>query len=149
MVAQVACRWSVTTEAPIRPRPSLFEICDGQSGTVTGFRRLLRFSPVSIISPMPHTHFDPNTTLNRKVDKAMLCSDVGALDRKVLSHCGQSGFPLSVSSHQCPIFIFIFILILSDRADEAWHCLRYRNAVPETVRIGKKIASLFFSSKGK
>jgi hypothetical protein len=60
---------AVTTHAPVRTRASLFEICDGLDGVLTGFLRVLRVSPVSSIPTMPHSHLDPNTTPMRNLVK--------------------------------------------------------------------------------
>ena len=40
----------------VRYRIRSCEICGGQSGTVIGVSPVLRFSPVTTIPPMPHTH---------------------------------------------------------------------------------------------
>jgi hypothetical protein len=60
---------AVTTKAPVRPRASLFDICDGLDGILTGFLRVFLFSPVSSIPTMPHSHLDLNTTPMRNLVK--------------------------------------------------------------------------------
>lgn len=70
MAALAARPWVVTIQAPVRLRVSLFEICDGLDGILTGFRRVLRFSPVSSIPPMSHSHLDLNKTLIRHMLKS-------------------------------------------------------------------------------
>lgn len=69
-MAGLAARPSVvTTQAPVRSRASLFEICDGLDGILTGFLRVLRFFPVSSIPPTSHSHLDLNKTLMRNTVK--------------------------------------------------------------------------------
>jgi hypothetical protein len=50
-MAQAVSRRPLTTEARVRAQVNPCGICDGQSGTGTGFLRVLRFSPVNIIPP--------------------------------------------------------------------------------------------------
>jgi hypothetical protein len=47
-------RWPPTAEARVRSRVSPCGICGGQSGTGTGFPRVLRFSLVNFITPVLH-----------------------------------------------------------------------------------------------
>jgi hypothetical protein len=53
-MAQAVSRRPLTAEARVRSRFSPIGICDGQSGTGTGFPQVLRFSPVSFIPPVLH-----------------------------------------------------------------------------------------------
>jgi hypothetical protein len=65
-IAQAVSRRPFTAEAQILSRSSLCEICSGQSGTGTGLSPRLRFSPVSIIPPMLHTHLRLRVVLTRR-----------------------------------------------------------------------------------
>jgi len=69
MAALAARPWVFTTQALVRPRASLFEICDGLDGILTDFLRVLRFSPVSSIPPISHSRLDLNKTLMRNMLK--------------------------------------------------------------------------------
>jgi hypothetical protein len=53
-MAQAVSRRSLTTEARVRSRVSPCEICDGQSGTGTGFSPSCQFSPVNFIPLVLH-----------------------------------------------------------------------------------------------
>jgi hypothetical protein len=53
-MAQAVIRRPLTMEALVRCRVSPCGICGRQSGTGTSFPRVLRFSPVSFIPPVPH-----------------------------------------------------------------------------------------------
>jgi hypothetical protein len=46
-MAQVVSRRPLTAEARVRARVNPCGICGGQSGTRTGFLRVIRFSPVN------------------------------------------------------------------------------------------------------
>jgi hypothetical protein len=50
-MAQAVSRRPLTAEARVRARVGQCGICDGQSGTVTGFSPSSSFSPVNIIPP--------------------------------------------------------------------------------------------------
>jgi hypothetical protein len=50
MAQAVSCR-PLTAESTVRALVNPCGICDGQSGTGTGFLRVLRFSPANIIPP--------------------------------------------------------------------------------------------------
>jgi hypothetical protein len=54
-MAQVVSHQPLAAEFRVRSQASLCKICGGQSGTGSGFSRVLRF-PVSISVPMLHTH---------------------------------------------------------------------------------------------
>ena len=45
-----------SAEAKLRSQAGTFQICGGQSNTVTRFYRNMSVSPVSTIPPMLHTH---------------------------------------------------------------------------------------------
>jgi hypothetical protein len=49
-MVQAVSGWPITVEAHVRTRVAPSGICGGQSGAGTGFFRVLRFSPVCIIS---------------------------------------------------------------------------------------------------
>jgi hypothetical protein len=53
-MAEAISRRPVIAEARVRSRVSPCGICGGQSGTGTGFSRVLRLFAVSIITPMLH-----------------------------------------------------------------------------------------------
>jgi hypothetical protein len=53
-MAQAVSRRPLTAEARVRSLVSPFGICNGKSGTGTGFPRVLRFSPVNFIPPVFH-----------------------------------------------------------------------------------------------
>ena len=55
-MAEAISRRPLTAEARVRSRVSPCGICGGQSGTGTGFSRVLRLFVVSIITPMLHNH---------------------------------------------------------------------------------------------
>jgi hypothetical protein len=50
-IAQAVSRRPLTAEARVLTRVTLYGICCGDIGTETGFFRVLRFFPVSIIPP--------------------------------------------------------------------------------------------------
>jgi hypothetical protein len=52
-MAQAVSRRPLTAEARVLDLVNPCGICGGQSGTGTGFLRVLRFSPVNIIPPSP------------------------------------------------------------------------------------------------
>jgi hypothetical protein len=56
LTGSVLCDRFVTTESQVRSQTSPFGICGGQIGIGTRFFRVLRFSPVTIVTPMLHTH---------------------------------------------------------------------------------------------
>jgi hypothetical protein len=62
-MAQAVSRLPPAAEARARSRVSPCRICGGQSGTETGFPRVLRFSPVTFIPPV--LHYLKNEKLNR------------------------------------------------------------------------------------
>jgi hypothetical protein len=64
--ASIVIKKRKCAEAWVRCQASQCGICDGQSDTVTGFLRVLQFSPVSIIPLTLHTHLLFNTTLIRR-----------------------------------------------------------------------------------
>jgi len=88
-MAQVHTSWSLTAEARFRCRVNLCENCGGQISTGT----VLRFAPVSIISPALLTHLLLVADLNRNIkhevwepSKQQCYSGNGvAVDRNVLS----------------------------------------------------------------
>jgi hypothetical protein len=53
-VAQSVSHRPVTAE--VRVRSQVSGVCSGQSGNGTGFYRVFRFPPVSIIPPLLHTY---------------------------------------------------------------------------------------------
>jgi hypothetical protein len=53
-MAQAVSRRPLTAEAQVRSRLSPCGLCGGQSGTETGFPRVLWFSPVSFIPSVLH-----------------------------------------------------------------------------------------------
>jgi len=55
-MAQAVSRWPPTAGAQFQSQESQCYICDGHSGTEMGFIQVLRFSSVSIISPVLHAH---------------------------------------------------------------------------------------------
>jgi hypothetical protein len=55
-MAQAISRRPQIMETLVGSRANLFEICGEKSGTGTGFLRVLRFSPVSIMSLMLHIY---------------------------------------------------------------------------------------------
>ena len=69
MTALAARPLVVTTQAPVRTRASLFEICDRLDGILTGFLRVLQFSPLSSIPPIFQSHLDLNKTPMRSMVK--------------------------------------------------------------------------------
>jgi hypothetical protein len=61
-MAQAVSRWPLTVEARVRARVNPCEIYGGQSGTWTGFLRVLWFSPVNMTL---HCHFPNSYHLGR------------------------------------------------------------------------------------
>jgi hypothetical protein len=55
-MAQAVSHRPLTSEAQVRARVPPCGICGGQSDIGTGFLRVFRFSPVSIIPPWPYAH---------------------------------------------------------------------------------------------
>jgi hypothetical protein len=55
-IAQAVSRRLLTKEGLVCAQVSPCGICGGQSGTGQVFLRVLRFSPVSIITPLLHIH---------------------------------------------------------------------------------------------
>jgi hypothetical protein len=53
-MAQAVSGRPPTAEARVRSRVGPCGICGGQNGTGTGLPRVLRFSPVNFIPPVPH-----------------------------------------------------------------------------------------------
>ena len=90
MIQQVSCR-PLTIKARVRsqaPRPVRVRFVVGNKAPERVLLRVLPFSPVSIIRPMPHTHFNPALAVAGRTNgrsqgtlyKALLFGNRGALD---------------------------------------------------------------------
>jgi hypothetical protein len=147
MAALAARPWVVTTQAPIRPRASVFEICDGLDGILTGFLRVLRFSPVSSIPPVSHSHLYLNKTLMRNMVKPgdlPCCVRIskGRWTEEYFRTVDKAVFPwqyrLHIHNHRDPI----------GSSGRNMALFRHRNTFPETTTIGKKSRFISPLSKG-
>jgi len=77
-MAQAVSCWPLTAKARVRARVDPCEICDGQSDTVAGFIRVLRFSPANIIPPLLHIHLSPPHEVCDSSDQAAHYHHLGA-----------------------------------------------------------------------
>jgi hypothetical protein len=144
MAALAARPWDVITQAPVRPRASLFEICAGLGGILTGFLRVLRFSPVRSIPPISHSHLDLNKTLMRNMVKPEDLPTSNAVSGYRKNTAQKSTFTLRTegfSPWQYRLHIHIHRDPIGSSGRSMALC-RYRNTFPDTMTIGKK--SRFF-----
>ena len=116
-VSQSVSRRPLNTEVPVRFQVSPRKICGGKSGTWTGLSASIRFSPVSIIPPLLHTHlsiYHPRCIMFFSQYFSFPCQYHSTIAPYSFTHLPPTlynvflpvlQFPLSVPFHDCSILI--------------------------------------------